>query len=762
MNIIEDKYIFDPYRQEFVLKTSPSGQNILYLEKICLSCKNSEIYDQIKNKCVVKKRLNDIDQKQFELCQEYIKIKKQVLPLDKNQLLGLLNIKFNGKNLIDHLNQPLNNYKSEPMRVIYDLIKFIYQDWLRLSSTGAVIYILQEVYKMIGTGVNYNIFYYLNIFITFISKFYNFISKTPGFITKFVHIIQATFRLFYNYRYLPLYYSKTAIYFILGAVEYSIYNFLSMFSQRILDNSIINTIVLFFSKEKTYNVEVVSVERDNEDYYNYQLTKIVDSVPNYRYYSRGGLLYGMFEEKTEYNFLFFKKPPTFKVEYLQQKVKEQINNKKQFVFESFTHFYKQLTKHDLELLKKKNIVSQDNKYLFLENLGLQDLKDPQKQIKQLILYKTNEKSNVTETGLLYINNAGEEEIKSIYATAQRQIIDNTILKRFEREISPIYKIFKKELNILNGLIDKSEHNYNKKKEELQNSIKELLLNIDEYKRMKNKYIAKNKELSKLKDKVKNDSKRSSQKKIELMNRYIKEQKENKDIINDLQKKINKTFKMIKKYNGLYLKDFYVHVENKESKKVSNEINRINTTNKKKSLRKIKQLTQLVENYNLNYKISFIPQNEINNYTKVITMLNNIIKEIDGYISNYSTTMRNSSQNYDTFINLLKKIGDIKNKIQFNKSSFTEKYSKLLDDTKNVQSTSNLNPPRLLGFFNEPNDKATETKVTNRLIDNNIDTVKIENMFENININVNDEKSIDKTQNTLLEMFDSIILKENLS
>ncbi len=744
MNIIEDKYIFDPYKQEFVLKTSPSGQNILYLEKICLTCKEAQIYDQIKNQCVSKKRLNELEQKQVELCKEYIKIKKQVLPLDKNQLLGILNIKFNGKNILDYLSQPLTRYKSEPLNVIYDLIKFIYQDWFRLSSTGALIYILQEIYKLIGTGANYNVFYFISIFMSFFSKFYNIISKSPGFITRLGTVMSKTFKLIYEYKYLPLYYSKTAIYFILGAIEYLYRESIPINLQRILNNSIINTIILFFSKGKTVNVEVISVSVKDA-----KTQDIFKSIPNYRYYSRANILYGLFEEN---DYLFFKPQldPKFKVEYLKQNIEKQNGNKKNYILNSFSHFYKQLTLSDVELLKKNGIVSNDNKYLFLDNIGLEHLKEPEKQIKQLILYKTNTDSNISETGLLYINNAGEEEIKSIYASAQRNPIDTILLNRFEKEIAPMYKIFNKEINILEKLLIKSENNYKRKNEELNASIKELMSSIKQYKQKKTMLIKTNKELNELKDKVRMDSKRTSGKKNELIQRYSLEQLNNNKEIKDLSKKIKKQFKLIKKYNTFYLKEFYVNVDTKKNKKIAEKLKQLD---KKKTLDKIEDVASIIKENNLKHSVTFIPEEEINKYKLVITILSDLNKEIEKYIDKYSTLMRNSSQNYDAYKKLKDKVYQIINKIELNQNSFNNKYALLLQEKIGTTTSMQTNVKAL-------DDKNT-LKILNQIAIAENESVKITKPLQLIEskMNVNPDNELSAKEQQLLLAFGDVILQK---
>jgi hypothetical protein len=250
----------------------------------------------------------------------------------------------------------------------------------------------------------------------------------------------------------------------------------------------INNITVLFSKEEVKTVKVVVVANSKGE-------DIFDTIPNYKYYERGGLLTGLFDEK--------KQSDRLTVKYLKETVKNNVVNR-EVALKATGNFYKSLTVTDLELLKKYGIVSKDGTLFYYDRVGLQ-LKDPINQFKQLLLYRTNEDANVWETGIMYIDNNNNQQIKSIYATAYKRPLSDVYEKYFKKHIARYYKIITSELNIL---------------EEFYKNTK---LFVDEQKKFKRQMIEMHTRIKKLRE---NGGHIKNKKEIKELYKIIKRIKQN--------------------------------------------------------------------------------------------------------------------------------------------------------------------------------------------------------------------------------------------
>jgi len=687
-------YIFNPYKQEFVLKNSEDGKYIEYLEKTCLTCKSTELFDQIRKKCVIKKKLNDIERSQIELCQNYLEIKRKNPPVDKKLIFNLLNIKLFNKTLsqlMDDFFGPGYIKGDDPKlnTSITSILTYIFNNWVKFSKVEIVYAFLKQLYNILVPSHS-NLYYFFQVMISFISensvKFASFFKLIPS--VKYV--ISKLYTLFYEYSYYPLYVFKTAIYFILGSFEYYYRKFIPTDVLKKLDNGMINNITILFSKEDVKTVKVVVVNNQSED--------IFDTIPNYKYFERGGLLIGLFDEKKQSN--------RRAVKYLKETVKNNVVNR-EVALKATGNFYKSLTVTDLELLKKYGIVSKDGTLFYYDRLGLQ-LKDPINQFKQLILYRTNEDANVWETGIMYIDNNNNQQIKSIYATAYARPLSDVYEKYFTSHITPYYKIIISELNIL------------------EESYKNTKLFLEKQSTFKNQ--------------------------IMQIHKYIYKLRENGGHIKNKQL-IKEQYKIIKRIKRNYFNSglFLIVDASKKGQKKPEEPRKQQTNKKTKPHKKAIQFIPKI-----------ISQEEIDliDTTNLIKILKNLKNTIDNFVDNYSKFTR-ESQDFNRLLILNKNIQEFFSRVDLSKKKILDRYSPLI--TVDLSKTQSLKPetrnnmvPRNAIQFRENPTKETISPQTIKVIEpkmNESSSVTTSDNFiqriENLTLT---ETEPDKRTNEMLDKF----------
>ncbi len=262
--------IFNPFTQEFVFINSKDGEYIKYLEDICTKCESGNYFNQIRNKCIkIPNKKNTVISEQIQLCEKYIKAKKSVPPITKNELYNILNTIVNAQNnILSILKIDLSKFTKMPIAsellVIFSSLVAIYN----INSISVFNNLFNKIYTLLGNNeVAIYFFKLIYLIITQISNIY----KLP--VNHIKKIVVYIYQLIYTYHYLPIFIFKKAVYFILGLFEVIIYDFIK--SKEVVDNLTVsecNTVKNIIPNTKSITFD------------------IFESIPNYIYYEKGGLL----------------------------------------------------------------------------------------------------------------------------------------------------------------------------------------------------------------------------------------------------------------------------------------------------------------------------------------------------------------------------------------------------------------------------------------------------------------------------------------
>ena len=565
--------IFNPYKQEFVPINSSEGNYIQYLEKICLKCNKDELYDQIKRKCMKKYKMNSINKKQIMLCQHYLKIKNEIPPIDKKVIDNLLDINIEGRRLKDIVKQnafykikegiekiPSTNltFKAALLDIITSVLKQVGNENIKK--------IIDNISKQIGYLANFlpSIFVILNGVLKFILNNYTLIYRNNLFkpikvVTKV--LIDATFKHTFLFTFQSIKRFNT---FILGAIEYYTTESLSYFNLIKLNLNEINLIKILFSKTPSTVIELKRID----ELYTSQAIDIFDTVPNYSYYTKGGLLYPLYGR--DQDLLKFNAKD---IKYLKNEVKKDLNFIEQKVpFSYFTGTLELvITDEDKEMLKKKGFLDEKQNVLYL-NKYVKDINKIKGFNKGYLQYYNNDKLENVNLGVIAFKR------DTALSTARYQLNNNKIYIKNENTLHL-------EIQFLKELLENNE--YGKDPNKILSNIKKIeddteLLVIQ-------------------REKLKNTKKTSNNNQIKLeLNEVVRKIKANFEQLNELRK-----------YKEILL-DFKKEYLKKENlRQTLNEKYR-KGLNKTPSVKK--------ENTSKFIDLNFL-DNEINKYTKLHKNLN---------------------------------------------------------------------------------------------------------------------------------------------
>lgn len=652
--------IFNPYKQIFVSETSDDGKYIKYLENNCVICKELEIFDETNNICIKsnKKVLKD----KLDLCKNYLEIKNKIAPIDRQTILNLLNITIFGKKIsqwIDILPSQIGNNTQTKAAIIAILI-WIIKNVDSLTKENLLTSFFNSIYKIFG--VNASMFSYLFSIINWIVKNQYNVIKIP--IIQIKYVLSHFYDCLFKYHYYPVYYFKTATYYILGCFEYVYKNNFETKTSKMLDGLMQFNIKQIFSKKELYEVKFIKESHD-----------IFDTIPNYKFYSKQGLLTPLFENE---------KFTDKKVEYLNRIVKKQLPIVEKMIDFNFITV---LTKDELKLLQSKEIVSKDGKLFNLYKIGLQHLTNPSKQIKGLMYFRGSYSIVYNE------NNKGDVEyVKSINATAYFKPYYKNQYKDIEKEFSKKYKILQQEYKHFDKLIENQEL-YILKKESYDKHIKNIVQIIDKYNKKARQIFTEMKKatgerLDKLKEEykiLKKETLKLLKEKYKITQNYKKQQffinqttlniisEERKDLLdwklvrNALKRNIDDIEKVIN--NSIYFKDY----NQKKNSFIENIINFYNTINFN------------VKSFEERYNKIILNERKFHNIPN--TVIIPVIKNTESFLNN---TVDNLEQN-SSKIKMIEPL-DLKSNNFLSYSSVNE---------KNKQQSSNSSPEkeqRLLEVF----------------------------------------------------------------
>lgn len=649
-------FIFNPYLQQFVPVYSENGQQIVYLEKICFECGEDSVYDQIQLKCIKKKNYKSLEKQQIELCKNYIQLKKNIAPIDRSLLYKILNIRILNKSISEILDINSNNinlFNDKQINIaIVSILAYLVNNHLQLSKIGILESIFQQIYKILGHRQD---------ILNFMFKITeNIINNYPKIVAlpfkQIAFILGKVFSLLKDTKYLFLYTFNNCIYFILGCVEYSVTKVFSKeISEKIMDGRVLDTIKLILAKENQIQEAIILTNSFMESQ-----KDIYDSIPNWKYHTSQGLLYPIFEEKDT--------TAGRKIEYHKKNLSKNKEEVK-INLESLKNFTTILTVDDINLLKKLGHMDDSNR-LYLERIGLGHLKDPSKQLLGLRYFENSEKDN----SFYYIDNSGNERYKSIYATAQAPKIDQLLLKYFKKEIVPKYKIYSKEVEILENLLNKTIE-YNKEKVRIDLLIAGITEDVKGYNQKRQKL------LNQL-----NQIKKETDKKI-LVEKINEIRKNIKMKLDDKKRIINKF-----KNSELFLK--VKRQDTEVIKKIQNKIINLKKLLKEEHLKKTERNDDLIKNIVLQIKdLSKNLKKQLNKTTLkpkiidlddksekelryIINILKKQIQNIDLVIDSYSSVFNEQgSEIINRLINDNKHFFD---KIDLNTKNYQDRYSKLLE------------------------------------------------------------------------------------
>ncbi len=647
-------FIFNPYIQQYVPINSENGQQIAYLEKICTECPEDSIYDQVNKKCIKKKKYKKYEEKQIQLCKNYLSIKKNVPPIDRDILYKLLNIRIFNKSLSEILDINTNNinfFKDKEINfAIVSILVYFMQYHAQLSKMGILEKIFEQIYKIIGSRDD--IFRFLFNIIEKIIEGYPKLIKIP--VKQIILVVKTLIYYLREVKYLFIYNFWNCLYFVLGCFEYIRYNTFSKKTIEKLKEST-SVIVATFDK-KAEAVEIIKDKSQQTPQY------IWDSIEDYTYYSEGGLLIPIFEKEqwTQKTVKYYKKEAT----KIKDAKKEIIEN-----LDSLENFTKILPEEQIELLKKLGHMDSENR-LYLERIGLGHLKNPSKQLLSIGPFQSNEEGMpenfkpIKETAFYYIDNQDKERYKSIYATASTPKIESLILKHFKKDIIPKYKIIKKELDILEEYYNNT-FEYNKEKERIEMNIEEINKDISEYNAKKIKLIG---QMKKIKNIEERKNSKSAEERKKLNTEKYKEQNEKKKQKTKTRKKIN-TEELNKKNKEELEKLKNTFNENRiQIIELLNRRRRIlNKFNNSKLFLKIngKNVPKIFDFNDLKEK----------DVQSVIKILKKHIDSVDNLIDNYSKNFTEENGNiiYDLSSDIIK----IFSNLELSSKDFYKKYDKIL-------------------------------------------------------------------------------------